>query len=136
MRNIAMVTMPDMGNHMGIVHGGEIMKILDNAAGLEGVFHTGGNVVTAHAEVDFLSKVKIGEYINTVSEVVFTGHMSLIVYTALYAESFSGEKRKAAEGYFMMVPINDAGKPYATKKMEKKISPEAKKAEDMYKRIV
>ena len=38
---------PDRPNSAGFVHGGEVMKLCDEVAGLAGVRHSGGRVVTA-----------------------------------------------------------------------------------------
>lgn len=136
MINISTLAMPDTSNHMGIMHGGEIVKMMDNAAGVAAVEYCGGDVVTAHLETDFLSKIKVGSYVSAEAEVVFVGHMSVFVYVAVYSYAIGSERKKSAEGYFVMVPINNEGKPKAVKKMEPKFSPEAKKAEEIYKRIM
>lgn len=48
-------------NLMGIVHGGVMMSMLDNAMGLITILGTGGNVVTATMNTHFLSNVDSGK---------------------------------------------------------------------------
>ena len=53
--------MPEHANPAGNVHGGTIMKIIDNAGGISAARHTRTNVVTASVDrIDFFSPVFIG----------------------------------------------------------------------------
>lgn len=132
---VSILAMPDIANHMGIVHGGELVKIMDNTAGVAAARFCGGNVVTAHMETDFKEKVILGDYIRSEAEVVFTGRTSLVSYVALYAENLkTGVVKKAAEGYYIMVAIDEKGKPRPIEKLCEIHSPESAKAKKIYNR--
>ncbi len=58
------VMLPHQGNIAGNVHGGEIMKMMDTAAGVVAARHAHSNVVTAKVEeLNFLRPVHIGELV-------------------------------------------------------------------------
>ena len=58
------LAMPANTNPSGDVFGGWIMSLMDLAAGMSGVRHCGGRVVTAAAShLAFLAPVKVGEYL-------------------------------------------------------------------------
>jgi len=133
--NVSLIAMPDISNHMGIVHGGEIVKIMDNTAGIAAARFCGCNVVTAHMETDFKEKVMMGEYINSEAEVVFTGNTSLVSHVVLYAENLETRQiKKAAEGYYIMVAVDEKGHPKHINKLCEIESPEAEKAKKIYNR--
>src|SRR5215217_5827023 len=51
-------------NFMGNVHGGEIMKLIDTAAGIAASRHAGGPVVTASLDqMSFLHPVHVGDVV-------------------------------------------------------------------------
>ncbi len=130
MDSVSTIVMPDITNHMGIMHGGEVIKMMDNASGVAAARHAGANVVTAHIETDFFSKIELGEYVSAEASVVYTGKRAMVVYTAIYATGIGKSKRKAAEGYYVMVSTGTSAVP------EVKDAPkeQAKKALEIYKR--
>ncbi len=61
--SIAQLMLPHQANPAGFVHGGELMKMMDNAAGVVAARHAGTNVVTARVEnIDFKSPVRVGNW--------------------------------------------------------------------------
>jgi uncharacterized protein (TIGR00369 family) len=61
-------------NLAGNVHGGVIMKLIDNTAGIVGVRHTGGNVVTASIDrLDFHSPVFVGDLLRVSASINYEG---------------------------------------------------------------
>ena len=67
-------------NLAGNVHGGVILKLIDNTAGIVAVRHTGGNAVTASIDrVDFHSPVFVGDLLRVSASVNFVGRTSMEV---------------------------------------------------------
>lgn len=55
---------PQHSNILGYVHGGELMKMMDNTAGIAAAKQAKGMVVTARVdEIEFHEAVKIGDVV-------------------------------------------------------------------------
>jgi hypothetical protein len=64
-------------NRYGTVHGGVIMKLVDDAAGASAARHSGGNAVTASMdEMQFLWPVRVGDLVHASAQVNWTGRTS------------------------------------------------------------
>jgi len=96
-------------NLAGNVHGGTIMKLIDNTAGIVGVRHTGGNVVTASIDrLDFHSPVFVGDLLRVSASVNFVGRKSMEIGVRVEAEDFfSGEKRHTGSAYLTFVSLDE-----------------------------
>lgn len=96
-------------NLAGNVHGGTIMKLIDNTAGIVGVRHTGGNVVTASIDrLDFHSPVFVGDLLRVSASVNFVGRKSMEIGVRVEAEGFfSGEKRHTGSAYLTFVSLDE-----------------------------
>ena len=105
--------LPEHLNHMGNMHGGEIMKLMDNTAGLAFTRHAEGNAVTAGVkEINFIRPIPEKSIIKCVAEVVKTGKSSMETHVEVLIENIqAGEAYKVAEGIFTGVAIDDNGKP-------------------------
>src|SRR3990172_3143487 len=65
-------------NLSGNVHGGTIMKLIDNTSGIVALRHTGRNVVTASIDrLDFHSPVYIGNLLRLTSSINYVGKTSM-----------------------------------------------------------
>ena len=68
----------DDANNAGFVHGGTVMKLCDEAAGLAAVRHSGGRVVTAAVDrMTFLLPVHVGELLTLQASVNAAWHTSM-----------------------------------------------------------
>ncbi|WP_300459566.1 acyl-CoA thioesterase [Desulfobacula sp.] len=75
---ISRVMLPEDANPAGIVHGGVIMKEIDNAAGVTAVRHTRKICVTASIDrLDFHKPAFIGNLITVKAGINMTGKTSM-----------------------------------------------------------
>jgi acyl-CoA hydrolase len=100
-------------NLLGNVHGGEIMKMVDNAGGLAAMKHCGGPVVTAALdEMTFLEPVFVGELVIVKAMVNDTGRTSLEVGVRVEAENLrTGRTVHTSSAYLVYVALDREGKP-------------------------
>jgi len=111
--NMAQWMLPDQANPAGYVHGGELMKLMDNAAYIVGVRHCNSNVVTAMVDdLHFLKPVRVGDLALIHGKVVFISHSSISVKVEIEREdSIAGTKEKALTAYYIMVALDPEEKP-------------------------
>jgi acyl-CoA hydrolase len=102
-------------NIAGNVHGGTIMKLVDNAAGLAAAKHAGGYAVTAVMdEMSFLEPVFLGDVLTLKASVNQAFNSSMEVGVRVEAESFvTGRTTHTSSAYLVFVAIDDTGKPRA-----------------------
>ena len=116
--NICSVTMahmmlPQHANPAGNVHGGVIMKFIDDAAGVVAIKHARTNVVTAAIErLDFHRPVFIGNLLVVKACLNVTGRSSMEIGVRVEAEDLlAGETRHIASAYLTFVSLDDTGRP-------------------------
>lgn len=100
-------------NSAGFVHGGVVMKLCDEAAGVAAVRHSGCRVVTATMDrMTFTSPVNIGELLSCSATVNAVWRSSMEVGVRVEAENpRTGEKRHTSTAYLTMVALGDDGEP-------------------------
>lgn len=100
-------------NLAGNVHGGTIMKLIDNTAGIVAARHTGKNCVTASIDrLDFHSPVFVGDLLRLTASINLTGKTSMEVGVRVEAENFmTGEVRHTASAYLTYVSLDAQGRP-------------------------
>jgi acyl-CoA hydrolase len=100
-------------NFAGNVHGGVILKNIDNTAGIVASRHANTNTVTASIDrVDFYSPVYVGDLLRLLASINYTGHTSMEVGVRVEAENFmTGEIRHTASAYLTFVALDADGKP-------------------------
>ena len=100
-------------NSAGFVHGGIVMKLCDEAAGVAAVRHCGTRVVTAGMDrMTFLEPVSVGELLTCSATVNAAWRTSMEVGVRVEAESpRTGEKRHTSTAYLTMVAVDDHGTP-------------------------
>ncbi len=103
---------PDMANFSGNVHGGALLKILDQVAYACAVKYCKSYVVTmALDQVFFKQKIKVGELVTFYAHVNYVGNSSMEVGVKAVAEDLrSHEKRHTTSCYFTMVAVDDEGR--------------------------
>jgi acyl-CoA hydrolase len=102
-------------NIAGIVHGGEVMKLVDTAAGIAAIKHAGGMCVTVSIdEMSFLHPVHVGDLVTVRACVNDVGTTSLEVGVRVEVEDvMSGERKHTSSAYLVFVALDDEGKPRA-----------------------
>jgi acyl-CoA hydrolase len=100
-------------NAAGLVHGGAVMRLCDEAAGIAAIRHCGGRVVTAAMDrMTFVSPIHIGELVTCRAQVNAAWNTSMEVGVRVEAENpRSGEVRHTSTAYLTMVAIDDEGRP-------------------------
>lgn len=104
---------PDKANFSGNVHGGEMMKMLDEVAYACASRYSGNYVVTLSVDqVVFKRPVRIGELVTFLAMVNLTGRTSLEIGVKVISENIQKRScRHTNSCYFTMVAVNDDGKP-------------------------
>jgi len=110
---MAQVMLPDQANPAGFVHGGELMKLMDNCAGVVAARHCRTNIVTATVEdIRFQNAVRVGDLAIVRGKITFTSRSSMEVRIDAEAEDLlSGQKRPALTAHFVMVALGADGQP-------------------------
>lgn len=110
---ISKVMLPQDANPAGIVHGGVIMKEIDNAAGVVAVRHTRRVCVTASIDrLDFHNPCFIGNLVTVKSSMNMTGKTSMEIGVRVETEDlFAGTKVHLASAYLTFVALDDNRKP-------------------------
>lgn len=100
-------------NVVGNVHGGVIMREVDNAAGTTAARHAGRVCVTAAIdELSFLAPVHVGDLLIVHSRVNDVGRTSLEIGVDVWAEQWdAGERRHTTTAFLVFVCIGDDGRP-------------------------
>jgi acyl-CoA hydrolase len=102
-------------NLYGTVHGGAIMKFIDDAAGAAAARHCGFNAVTvAIDEIALLVPVRVGDLVHAKAQVNWTGKTSLEVGVTVLAERWNEAGREpvnVATAYLVFVGVDAFGKP-------------------------
>jgi acyl-CoA hydrolase len=113
--SLAIITANREANLLGNVHGGEIMKLADTAAGAVAQRHSGGPAVTAALdEMAFLHPVHVGDIVHTHAQVNWAGRSSMEIGVRVETEPWtdaSGTLRHVASAYFVFVAIDEDGRP-------------------------
>jgi acyl-CoA hydrolase len=104
---------PDMANFSGHVHGGALLKLLDEVAYACAARYSRHYVVTAALDqVFFKQQVNVGELVTFYANVNYVGFSSMEVGVKVIAENLRTDgKRHTTSCYFTMVAMDDEGKP-------------------------
>jgi acyl-CoA hydrolase len=104
---------PDMANFSGHVHGGSLLKLLDQVAYACAAKYCKEYVVTAALDqVFFKQQVNVGELVTFYAHVNYVGHSSMEVGVKVVAEDLrTDNKRHTTSCYFTMVAMDEQGKP-------------------------
>jgi uncharacterized protein (TIGR00369 family) len=106
---------PDTANFAGNVHGGTILKLLDQVAYACASRYAGRYVVTLSVDqVTFRQPVHVGELVHFLASVNHTGTSSMVVGVKVVAEDIRARSvRHVNSCYFTMVALGDDGRPAA-----------------------
>jgi acyl-CoA hydrolase len=102
-------------NTAGNVHGGVIMYLCDEVAGIAAVRHSGCRVVTAAMDrMTFLHPVYVGNLLTVKASVNAAWRSSMEVGVRVEAENIrTGEVTHTSTAYLTMVALDDEGAPTA-----------------------
>lgn len=100
-------------NSAGFVHGGTVMRMLDEAAGIAAIRHCKARVVTAGLDrMTFTEPVYVGELLRCQATVNAAWRTSMEVGVRVEAENaVTGDVRHTSTAYLTMVAVDEKGKP-------------------------
>jgi len=110
---MSQVMMPQDINKAGNVHGGVIMKLIDQVASVVAVKHARSNVVTASIDrMDFLSPVFVGDLVTCKASLNYAGRTSMEIGVRVESENLlTGEYRHTVSAYLTFVSLDTGGRP-------------------------
>ena len=110
---------PDMANFSGNVHGGAILRQLDNVAYSCASRYAGRYVVTLSVDqVMFLEPIHVGELVSFYASVNYTGTSSMEVGIKVVAENIQERSvRHVNSCFFTMVAVDENRKPVAVPRL-------------------
>lgn len=110
---------PDMANFSGNVHGGTILKLLDQVAYACASRYSGSYVVTLSVDkVNFKEPIYVGELVTFLASVNHVGRTSMEVGIRVEAQNIQKRTvRHTNSCYFTMVAVDEQGKPREVPKL-------------------
>ncbi|KGN31908.1 acyl-CoA hydrolase [Knoellia sinensis KCTC 19936] len=101
-------------NLLGNIHGGNLMKAVDDTAGVVANRYAGGPAVTAALdEMTFLTPVRVGDIVHTSAQLNWAGRSSMEVGVRVEVDRWDEitERVHVASAYLVFVAIGEDGKP-------------------------
>ena len=116
----------------GNVHGGVIMHLCDEAAGIAAVRHSGNRVVTAAMDrMTFLHPVFVGQLLTLRATVNAAWRTSMEVGVRVEAEDVrTGERTHTSTAYLTMVSLDNEGRPAPVPRIEPVTPEEQRRARE------
>ncbi len=129
--SLAQLMQPEYANNLGNVHGGWIMKLVDEAGALACMRHAQRRVVTVAIDsMVFRSPIKIGDLVLLEAVVDYAGHTSMEVEVQVISEDpISGERTHTNTAYLVYVALDDHGKPTPVPPLKAETEEEKQKME-------
>jgi uncharacterized protein (TIGR00369 family) len=133
---ISQLMHPEHANLLGNVHGGWIMKLVDEAGALSCMRHAQKKVVTVSIDsMTFRQPIKLGDLVILNSEVTYTGRTSMEVAVEVVAENpFTGERTHTNTAYLVYVALDDEGRPTSVPPVQAETEEDKRKMEQALQR--
>ncbi|MDY7220229.1 acyl-CoA thioesterase [Denitrificimonas sp. JX-1] len=111
---------PDMANFSGNVHGGTLLKYLDQVAYACASRYAGSYVVTISVDqVTFRQPIHVGELVTFLASVNYTGRTSMEIGIKVITENIREKLvRHTNSCFFTMVAVDENGKTIEVPKLE------------------
>jgi acyl-CoA hydrolase len=129
---IAQLMMPQHANPSGNVHGGDIMRLVDQAGYTAAARHAHTNVVTAGIDrLDFLSSVYVGNVVFLKASVNYVSRSSMEVGVRVEAECLeTGVRTHTATAFLTFVALDEKDEPTAVPRLVPETDVEKRRFED------
>lgn len=110
---IAQLMQPQDANSLGTVHGGVIMRLVDEAGALACMRHANRRVVTvAVDQMMFRHPIRVGHLVILTAEVSYVGRTSMEAEVHVVAENpITGEQVHTNTAYLVYVAVDEQGRP-------------------------
>jgi uncharacterized protein (TIGR00369 family) len=117
---VSEMVMPQHVNNLGHVFGGVILSMVDRAAAVAAMRHSGRACVTVSIDrVDFREPIYSGELVTCLARVNFVGRSSMEVGVRVDAEDLlTGERRHTNTCYLTFVAIDEDGSPVEVRPLQ------------------
>lgn len=111
--SMSVLMTPSMANFRGDVHGGDLLKLLDQVAYACAARYCGKNVVTLSVDrVIFKHPIHIGTLVTFLASVNYTGKTSMEIGIKVIAEDIKKQSVVHTNScFFTMVAVDEDGKP-------------------------
>jgi acyl-CoA hydrolase len=118
--SMTLLMTPDYANFSGRVHGGALLKLLDQVAYACASRYAGCYVVTLSVDqVVFRQAIEVGELVTFLASVNYTGTSSMEIGIKVLAEHIRDQVvRHVNSCFFTMVAVDADGKPTAVRALE------------------
>jgi acyl-CoA hydrolase len=106
---LAQLMQPEHSNSSGNIHGGSIMKLVDEAGALACMRHSGYRVVTVAIDsMVFSQPINIGNLVTLTAQVTYAGHTSMEAEVNVTAEDpVTGQKTHTNKAYLIYVALDE-----------------------------
>jgi uncharacterized protein (TIGR00369 family) len=123
---------PEHANLLGNVHGGWVMKLVDEAGALACMRHAQRKVVTVTIDsMDFRQPIRIGDVVILNAEVSYTGRTSMEATVEVHAENpITGEQTHTNTAFLVYVALDDSGRPTPVAQLQAETQEERQKMEE------
>jgi uncharacterized protein (TIGR00369 family) len=110
---LSQLMQPEHVNVLGNVHGGVLMKLMDEAGGLCAARHARRPTVTVTVDtITFLEPIHIGELVTFDAHLTFVSRSAMEVEVCVEAEEIlTGKRRLTNRAYVVYVALGDDGRP-------------------------
>jgi len=127
--SMSVLMTPEMANFSGKVHGGAVLRLLDQVAYACASRYAGNYVVTLSVDqVTFRQPIAVGELVTFLASVNYTGTSSMEVGIKVVAEDIrKASVRHANSCFFTMVAVDDDGKPTPVPPLQPQTSDEKRR---------
>lgn len=127
---------PEHANLLGNVHGGWIMKLVDEAGALACMRHAQRKVVTVAIDsMTFHQPIKLGDLVILNAEVTYTGRTSMETTVQVVAENpITGERTHTNTAYLVYVALDDDGRPTSVPPLEPETEEDQRKMDQAQER--
>lgn len=110
---------PTYINHYGRLFGGELLRWIDELAGIVARRHSNSLITTAAIDnLQFKAPVYAGQMVVLVGRVTYVGSSSMEIRIDSYVEELDGIRRPINRAYIVMVAIDEDGNPVEVPELE------------------
>ena len=111
--SLAQLMQPEHANPLGNIHGGWIMKLVDECGALACMRHARTRVVTVAVDrMLFRQPIKVGDLVTLTAEVTYAGRTSMEAEIHVEAENpVTGQRTYTNNAYVVYVSLGEDGRP-------------------------
>ncbi|MCL4558057.1 MAG: acyl-CoA thioesterase [Deltaproteobacteria bacterium] len=110
---LSQLMQPENANNLGNIHGGVLMKLIDEAGAMCATRHARAPAVTVAVDsLTFLEPVHIGDLVTFSARLTYVGHTSMETEVVVEAEEIlTGRRRITNRAYVVYVALSGEGRP-------------------------